>query len=85
MKITHYRDREGRFDSFKTKAKRFFKSLALVMVAMVILFFAFTTGALTYSTSRVEAQFVQMPVQSAVLERIANCESGNGTKGSATH
>lgn len=85
MKIIHWRDKQGRFDSFKAKVHRFFKTVAVAVVVGVLLFTAFTTGALTYSTSKVEAQYVPVPVQSAVLDRIADCESGDGTKGSATH
>lgn len=72
----------GRFDSFKAKMKRLFK-LSLVGLAGYVLFMS---GAFLYSTSSVVAEVntVQLPVVAVVLERIADCESGNGTKGSAT-
>jgi hypothetical protein len=87
MKINHWadRDRKGRFNSFKASVKRFFRACGLVAVGAIVLFIAFTTGAATYSTSKVEAEFSNAPLNSAVLNRIADCESGNGKPGSATH
>jgi hypothetical protein len=86
MKI-YYNNRRinGRFDSFKAKAKRFFLGVIVTTAALGVLFIAFTTGALTYSTSRVEAVMTTVVADSPVLNRIADCESGNGTPGSAIH
>lgn len=84
MKIKHWRDKQGRFDSFKTAIKRFLRACGLVTVGVIVLFIVFTTGAATYSTSRVEAVMQPTTLNSAVLDRIAACESGNGKSGTAT-
>lgn len=87
MKIYYMNRRiNGRFDSFKAKVKRFFHAVLVTIVAGVVLFIAFTTGAATFSTSRVEAVMTPALINSPVLDRIADCESGNhGKAGTATH
>lgn len=89
MQIKHWqhRTRDGRFDSLKYKfhrAVRFIKNVAMVMAAAAVVF---TIGGLTFSTvtSTVEADSVQVADTYPVLDRIADCESGNGTKGSSKH
>jgi len=56
------------------------------VVAIIAFFTAFLTSAL--STAQVSAAVPQTIIRvapSPVLDRIADCESGNGTKGSARH
>lgn len=74
----------GRFDSFKAFLKRLLRSAILVSIGVGVLFIAFTTGAAEYSTSKVEAIYTPVAMSSAVLNRIADCESGNGKPGTAT-
>lgn len=89
MKIYYYNRRiNGQFDSFKMKLKRaihFLKNLAIVGASGTAIFFL---GAYTFSTSSVEAQFVRtteiQALDMPILNKIADCESGNGSKGSAT-
>lgn len=88
MKINYYGRRiNGRFDSFKAWMKRMFQWLVRIGVLTGIVIGAFLAGGFFYSTSTVTAstKTIQMPVASPVLDRIADCESGNGKKGTATH
>lgn len=84
MKIRNWRDKKGKFSSFKAAVKKFFVGVAYTAVGVTLLFIAFTTGAATFSTSKVEAIYTPVAMSSAVLSRIADCESGNGKVGSAT-
>lgn len=75
----------GQFDSFKMKAKRFFSSLFHWTLVGGMAYLIFMAGAFFYSTNTTEAVVKIVMIDSPVLERIADCESGNGTKGSASH
>lgn len=55
--------------------------LSVFGIAGAAFFFA---GAFLYSTSTVEAHNIVAPLNSPVLQRIADCESGNGKQGTAT-
>lgn len=86
-KIFHNgRQINGRFDSFKAKVRRFFRMIVRWSLITGGAYAIFMAGAFFYSTSTVTATTeVQTVVpQSPVLDRIADCESGNGKKGSAT-
>lgn len=88
MKINYWfnRDRQGQFDSFRMKVRRFVRSLIRATAVVSVLTLSFTLGAATFSTSSSATSYSTVQaVESPVLDRIADCESGDGTKGSATH
>lgn len=88
VKIYHMGRRiNGKFDSFKAmvrRAVRFTVRWSLISAAAYAIFMA---GALIYSTSTVTAstKTITIEAEAPILERIQDCESGNGTKGSARH
>lgn len=71
----------GRFDSFKTKVKRFFAAAVLCAQISSAALAIFFLGAFTFSTNRSEAYMVNvMPQKVAelkadVITRLAACES----------
>ena len=77
----------GRYDSFRAKMLRATEWTKRMVILSSMLAAAFLTGAYTFSTNTVTAHTNTVNVQkdAPVLNRIADCESGNGTKGSATH
>lgn len=88
MKVNHYGRRvNGRFDSFKAQVRRIVRVAFIGAVTIGVLAAVFFIGAATYSTSTssVEAAVVTKVAEAPVLDRIADCESGNGTPGSASH
>lgn len=75
----------GRFDSFKSWMKRVLHRLATISIVSVTGYAVFMAGAIFYSTSKTEAIVMEVFKETPVLNRIADCESGNGTPGSASH
>ena len=75
----------GQFDSFKMKLRRLTRAVVRYTLAGGVFYAVFMLGAFTWSTSTTEAYMVKVPTESPVLERIGDCESGNGSKGSANH
>lgn len=74
----------GRFDSLKAAAKRFLrKSLQLALVAAVLAL-VFAAGGAFYSETTVTFAQTAVETPSPILDRIADCESGNGKPGTAT-
>lgn len=74
----------GRFDSAKSFTKRIVRFTgwsALVLGSIVIAGKMLSTDTVTVA----QAEVVQLPVQAPVLDRIADCESGNGKPRSAMH
>jgi len=82
MKINYYGKRVG----IKETIKNGVRILIIVALLVATVLAAFLIGAYTFSTSTVEANNVLVitPLKSPVLARIADCESGNGKKGTAT-
>jgi hypothetical protein len=74
----------GRFDSFKARAKRAFRKTLEGAAVVAVLALAFAFGGAFYSTSTVTVSADTVEAPSPILDRIADCESGNGTAGSAT-
>lgn len=78
----------GRFDSFKAKVRRagvlFFRWSLISSAAVALVAIGAAFGS-TNTVQAVEPQVIVEQVAAPVLDRIADCESGNGTKGSAIH
>lgn len=74
----------GRFDSFKAAAKRFIRRAVQATAVVAVLALAVAYGGAFYSTSTVTATTNVVDAPSPILDRIAACESGNGTPGSAS-
>lgn len=76
----------GHYDSFKARVRRFWFYTKVTGGAIAVGGIIFMAGALFASSNTVTAQNIVVPVptDSPVLDRIADCESGNGTRGSAT-
>lgn len=79
----------GRFDSLKAALGRFVRFTAKWLARMAIFAAAVSIVASYISTSTVtaqvpEVQVVTLEAKAAVMDRIADCESGNGKAGSAT-
>ena len=81
---TYRRTKTGRFDSIKSKARRVLSILKRAAIIGAAGYAVFMVGAFTYSTQTVTATTTIQTAPSPVLDRIADCESGNGTKGSAS-
>lgn len=77
----------GRYDSFRARLHRAVAWTKRVAIVALVLAGAYGLGAVTNSTHTVIAKHntITEQLQSPVLDRIADCESGDGTKGSATH
>lgn len=76
----------GRFDSLRMKLQRAVRVLKVGVVAIIVGALLVGTGAIFFSTSTVTAStetIVQTPA-SPVLDRIADCESGNGLANTGT-
>ena len=86
MKINYYGTCGKRVSSLKETIKYTLRIATIVTVLLATIVLAFLIGAFTFSSSTVEANniTIMVPLKSPVLDRIANCESGNGKKGSAT-
>ncbi len=84
MKINYYGKRTY-FATLQYRLKQSFKIFIVGTFVSGILTVVFLAGAFLFSTSTVVASNIQIisPLHSPVLDRIANCESGNGRKGSA--
>lgn len=79
----------GRFDSLKAALGRFFRFLALWLARMAVFalavgFVASCIASSTVTAQVPEVQVVTLEAKAAVMDRIADCESGNGKAGSAT-
>jgi hypothetical protein len=74
----------GRYDTFKAAAKRFIRRAVQCTAAAAILTLVFAAGGAFFSTSTVTATTNVVNAPSPILDRIADCESGNGQPGSAT-
>ena len=76
MKII--RDGAGRFSNFKVKAKRFLKSVMFWSFMIGMVYGSFQVGKQWTTPEYVKAQEVitEVPIKAAVMERIAQCESG---------
>lgn len=77
----------GRFATLKSTLKRIFRFIVRWSLISGAAYAFFMAGAMLYSTSTVEAsapQIIQVEAAAPVLDRIADCESGNGKPGSAT-
>lgn len=88
MKIYYYNRRlNGRYDSFRMKLQRAVAWSKRIALLGMVLSVTFVLGGVLFSTSTVIAHTntVKLPVEAPVLNRIADCESGDGTKGSGTH
>lgn len=86
MKIFYMGRRlDGKFDSFRLKLARFMRVVKMVIASVAILVLAGAIGAFFFSSSEITVTTETIIAPAPVLERIADCESGNGTKGSATH
>jgi len=85
MKINYYGKRNYTA-LWAYNIRKFLKSVLIVVLTISIGAIIFLVGAFTFSTSTVEANNITVvaPLHAPVLDRIANCESGNGKKGSAT-
>ncbi len=88
MKINYYGKR-SRFAILKYKLNQAFRLFVTVMFILGVLAVVFYIGAFTFSTNttvvtKVMAEQIQTPVVYPVLNRIADCESGTGKKGTAT-
>ncbi len=75
------RDIKGRFAAKAGKAYRFVKRWTIIGGTAYALFFF---GGLFYSTHDVEAITTTVEAASPIMDRIADCESGNGKAGSAS-
>jgi hypothetical protein len=73
----------GRFDTFKASCKRAGKAIVRWSLITAAAYAIFLIGALTYSTSTVTASTSVVEAPAPIMDRIADCESGNGTLGSA--
>lgn len=82
---TYKRDKIGRYSSFKSLVSKVWRFIKWSVVASAVVFGAGAFGAAFYSTSTVTATTTTVNAPAPVLDRIADCESGNGTKGSAKH
>lgn len=84
---TYKRSKAGRFDSFKTFVRRVVRwtikwsviSAAVLTLAAVIGSTYFSSSTVTYAEKKVE-----VVVPGPILDRISDCESGNGMAGSAS-
>ncbi len=72
----------GRFDSLKAKFYRFIRKVLQFSAVVAILALVFAFGGAFYSTQTITVSANTIEVHSNILDRIADCESGNGTKGS---
>lgn len=76
---------DGRFDSFKSFVRRVLKKLLWYSYFGVTGFLIFQAGgAFNPSVHFVQAE-KELEAQAPVMERILDCESGNGKKGTAKH
>lgn len=82
---------DGKFDSLKAKARRAWYLTKVWTVIIATLSLAVAIGATVFSTSTIVASanttttvVKNVPTDFPVLDRIGDCESGNGTAGSAT-
>jgi hypothetical protein len=73
----------GRFSSFKSRVKAFIRKSLWALLFAALLFASFVMGAAFYSTNTITVTHASAPYsEPAVLQRIADCESGNGSAGS---
>ncbi len=83
MKINYY---GKKVNSIKDTIRKIFNIVLTLVIISTALLASFFIGAYTFSTNTVEARniLVVTQVKYPVLDRIADCESGNGKKGTAT-
>lgn len=80
------RTKSGKFSSFKSKVRTawYYTKVATAVLTINAIVVGIAVASLSTTTVTASTEVVQAPVVSPVLDRIADCESGNGTKGSAT-
>lgn len=83
MKINHY-GRRSYFSSFILRVKQIVKGIIILSIIGGILAGVFFIGGSIYSTKTVVTKKVKVVQSFPVLERIADCESGSGKKGTGT-
>lgn len=76
---------DGKFDSFKMKMHRLGRFLKILFAAIGLIMLSGALGAFFFSTSKVTVTTQTVIAPAPVLSRIADCESGNGKPGTATH
>lgn len=83
---TYKRDTVGRFSSFKSWVRKWVRRVIMISLVGGSLYVAGAVGALFFSTSTVVAdtKTVTMEASAPVLDRIADCESGNGKAGTGS-
>jgi hypothetical protein len=80
------RTSNGRFSSFKTFLRKVWYWTKVVMSLSLVIGLSGAVGAFFFSTSTVTASAPKVQIVEAsapILQRIADCESGNGSRGSA--
>lgn len=88
LKINYWfkRDKQGKYDSFKAWFHRLTFRVIATLVFVAIFSAGTAFGGAIFSTSEVHAEYTtKTTLDSRVLNRIADCESGNGKAGTATH
>ncbi len=78
------RDTSGRFSSFKASIKKFFKKVIRWSIIGFAVYVVFMAGAFFYSTSTVTAITSVVEAEAPIMDRIADCESGNGKLGTGS-
>lgn len=79
------RSKNGRFSTLKARIRVVIRKCVLIALYVSTLVLAFGMGGAFFSTSTVSVSFASAPEsEPAVLQRIADCESGNGKPGTAS-